>query len=356
MRTFFFAVILGLLAAVHSTPVDTVTQIPTEASDEVIRLAVMDGFLVEPIPSLTTESPRRNSTVQASQQPPSVSTQSDVMEGSGEESTTPVFSQLATLTQTVSHDQISTSTALPREIGHSSADLNQSDVTSDHSSVSDAADSDSKEGDEEKHGQFSPTTSSTTSSSNKDTKAATSTSTDASITPKAPVMFTRSEGSGWESESDKESDKESRLGMESPFLSDGGSGSGEESGMDFNTVITTTVKAIMEIQKVNVIQHNAQQPQVNKVIPPEPQNKGHSTPGWIIIVGFIVGLAALVLLCLAIATRDKWNGPRQVSSSNQQRELEMETFLHNDMPRENGKAAEYTVIPLDELPEKYSSH
>lgn len=29
------------------------------------------------------------------------------------------------------------------------------------------------------------------------------------------------------------------------------------------------------------------------------------SPGWIIIVGFIVGVAALVMLCVAIATRDK---------------------------------------------------
>ncbi|GLD55825.1 mucin-4-like isoform X1 [Lates japonicus] len=96
---------------------------------------------------------------------------------------------------------------------------------------------------------------------------------------------------------------------------------------------------------------------------PPMQNVEHGTPGWIIIVGFIVGVAVLVMICVAIATRDKWNGPNQVSqsdtktdSSNQQRELEMETFLQKDEPRENGKAAEYTVIPLDELPENYSTH
>ncbi|KAG8001198.1 hypothetical protein GBF38_006762 [Nibea albiflora] len=96
---------------------------------------------------------------------------------------------------------------------------------------------------------------------------------------------------------------------------------------------------------------------------PEEQNAAHGTPGWIVIVGFIVGVAALVMLCVAIATRDKWNGPSQASqletntnSTNQQRELELETFLHKDKPRENGKAADYTVIPLDELSESYSSH
>jgi len=36
-------------------------------------------------------------------------------------------------------------------------------------------------------------------------------------------------------------------------------------------------------------------------------NNNHSTicPDWIIILGFIVGLAALIMLCAAIATRDK---------------------------------------------------
>lgn len=54
----------------------------------------------------------------------------------------------------------------------------------------------------------------------------------------------------------------------------------------------------------------------------------------------------------------RWNRPKQqetkIDTSDQQREVEMETFLHKDVPKENGKAAEYTVIPLEELSEKYS--
>ncbi|XP_047437239.1 mucin-12-like isoform X2 [Mugil cephalus] len=91
------------------------------------------------------------------------------------------------------------------------------------------------------------------------------------------------------------------------------------------------------------------------------QHKGHSTPGWIIIVAFIVGVGALVMVCVAIATRDKWNAPNQTyqvetktNSTNQQMELEMETFLEKDKPMENGKAAEYRVIPLEELQDNYS--
>ncbi|XP_057694918.1 uncharacterized protein LOC130917480 isoform X2 [Corythoichthys intestinalis] len=94
--------------------------------------------------------------------------------------------------------------------------------------------------------------------------------------------------------------------------------------------------------------------------PTEEQHKGHVTPDWIIILGFVVGVAALVMLCAAIATRDKWNGPRQALSLQtkveypQQQKDENEVFLEKDAPKENGKAVEYTVIPLDELPEKYS--
>ncbi|XP_070818360.1 uncharacterized protein cd44a [Chaetodon trifascialis] len=112
------------------------------------------------------------------------------------------------------------------------------------------------------------------------------------------------------------------------------------------------------------ITENVQLQQMKENVKPSlPQNStAQSAQGWIIIVGFIVGVAALVMLCVAIATRDKWNGPKQAAqletttgSSNQQREQEMETFLLKEKPMENGKAAEYTVIPLDELPEKCST-
>lgn len=63
-------------------------------------------------------------------------------------------------------------------------------------------------------------------------------------------------------------------------------------------------------------------------------------------------------------TLHRWNAPSKafrtdseskIKSINQHRDVEMETFLHKDQPRENGRVTEYTVIPLDELPEKYSS-
>ncbi|KAK2853699.1 hypothetical protein Q5P01_006360 [Channa striata] len=100
---------------------------------------------------------------------------------------------------------------------------------------------------------------------------------------------------------------------------------------------------------------------VQRIPPSGPQTS--ETPRWIIILGLLVGIAVVVIVGVAIATREKWIGPSQVhqletqtNSSNQQRELEMKTFLNKDKPKENGKAGEYTIIPLDELPQSSTSH
>ncbi|XP_044059299.1 cell wall integrity and stress response component 4-like [Siniperca chuatsi] len=317
MRNLLFGVILGL-AVVHSTPVNTVTQIPAKADNDVLREAMTDGFLIEQafLPSLTTESPKRNTTVQASQQPSSDSKKSDMFEGSAdldtsEKSTTFLFVQhYATTTQSVSHAQRITSTVLSRDTDDSSLD---SSTTQSHPDILSTLGSDLGSGDGENLGQNPATSFSMTSSSNTDTSTTSSSST------ATPHKF---------EESEKSEEVSPIFGMKSRLID----------------------------QPLN------NEPEKEPVNTSSPQNNGHSTPGWIIIVGFIVGVAALAMLCAAIATRDKWNGPKQASqletktnSSNQKRELEMETFLHKDNPRENGKAAEYTVIPLDELSEKYSS-
>nr|XP_046250789.1 uncharacterized protein LOC124062214 [Scatophagus argus] len=283
MMNFLFGVILGLVTVVHSTPIHTMTQ------DEVYREAITDGYLINHVflTSFTTESPKRDVTIQTSQQPSSKSEESDMNEGSGSGDTATSFLQpevkkFAATTLEVSHDQSSASILLPRDTDEGSGDAG---ILS----------------------QYLTTSSSMTATS--------STGTDAA--PKLPF----DEGSGSVLESDIRI--ESRMGV-------------------FNA---------------------PSQDKVQEFQPSSPQNAEHGTPGWIIIVGFVVGLAALVILCVAIATRDKWKGPKQATqletktnSSNQQRELEMETFLHKDKPKENGKVAEYTVIPLDEFPGNYSSH
>lgn len=145
------------------------------------------------------------------------------------------------------------------------------------------------------------------------------------------------------------------------FLDTQGSGSGfgsEES----NFIIEKTI--ITQVQSTNFNKPMSKMDKKNPVTGPEEpiqsKREGRSTPGWMIIVGFVVGVAALVLLCIAIATRDKWNGPNQASlanetkcgSSDQAMAQEMETFLHKEHPEEVKDEEEYTVIPLNELPEK----
>ncbi|XP_065808732.1 mucin-17-like [Labrus bergylta] len=323
MRNLSFGVILGLLAFVHSTPLTTVTQI--SAKDEVVNEALTDGFLID-LPSLTTASPKRNTTVPVSQPSSSVPTESD-FEGSALGESSDLFHQHegehpATTTQSVSHPPSSTSTVFLRAVDHSSSDLSitqstqasfksssvpneaQPSYTPDHKSTSqttrhavrifDPLTSDLGSGDGEMPEQYTTTTSSMNSNTNGVTDAASSTIMATPIGPKRPRMFLPND----------------------------------------------------ELVVVN------KEPQTGP--------SGHKTPGWMIITGFIVGVAALVVICVAIATRDKWNAPSkasqletQTNSTNQQREQEqeMETFL----PKENGKAAEYTVIPLDELPENNSS-
>ncbi|XP_041790075.1 uncharacterized protein LOC121604577 [Chelmon rostratus] len=311
MRNLLFVVALGLLAVVHSTPVNNVNQ------DDIYREAETDGYLVDNHlkTSVTTQSPKRILTSQASQQPSSESEKSETIEGSGagdnDESMTSVFHQhggkhLTTTTlsaKLLSHAQSSTSKVLRRHTDDSSVP----DVIV---SIFDSLESGFGSGDKGIYNEEIQYDVSV------NTKMGTSTSTTAHIRHNTPQSFEENEGSGSDS-----------------FIEE---------------VITRTV----------------QEPQVKEnVMLASPQNNtAHSTPGWIIIVGFIVGVAALVMLCVAIATRDKWNGPKHVSQletktnpSNQQMELEMETFLHKDKPKENGKAAEYTVIPLDELPEKCSA-
>ncbi|KAF1392535.1 hypothetical protein PFLUV_G00029030 [Perca fluviatilis] len=369
MRNLVFGVILGLLAVVHSTPVNTVTQIPTKDEDEVFKEAVTEGYLVEPyfIRLLTTESPKRNTSVKASTQKlSSDSKERDMIEGSAAGDTndkTSMFLQFATTTPSVSHVQSSASTVLTRDTVHSSPDpatsrshqssftsssvpsKARSSVTLDQISVSlttypavstfdflSTQSSDLGSGDGEMLGQYSTTTSSTTSSSNTDTSAASSTSTAAFIRPKAPVTFAGSEGSG------------------------------EGSGMEFSTVSSSTGEKLRAVQ--HAILKDVQNPlKVDQDIVLGPKNKEHSTPGWIMILALMVGFAALVMVFVALATRNKWSGPRHASQietktnfSNQQMGLEMETFLHKDELLVNGKAGDYTVIPLDEIPEKDSSH
>ncbi|XP_067429862.1 serine-rich adhesin for platelets-like [Thunnus thynnus] len=404
MKSLLFGVILGLFAAVHSTPVNAVTQIPIKAEDDVYREVVEDEFLVDQklLPSLTTEPPKRNTTVQASHPTPSDSEESDthtplddMIESNAawetsDKSTISVFFQDRDEHYETTSTR-STSTVLPRDTDVSTSDSPttqspQSGFTSSSMPTEDygfltTLSSDLGSGDGEILDQNPATSSTTTPSSNTETRPTS--------------LFVENEGSGLGSEPflsfaiTSSSNTETR--PTSLFVENEGSGLGSEPFLSFaitssSTTETSTASSTFpattisseglqsssvsesgsglesEISKESRQRMFSEVKEPHKVEasddPDSHQHKGHNTPDWIIILGFVVGVAALVIICAAIATRDKWNGPNQLktktNSSDQQREVEMDTFLHKDMPRENGKATEYTVIPLEELPEKYS--
>ncbi|CAJ1049225.1 A-agglutinin anchorage subunit-like [Xyrichtys novacula] len=329
-----------------------VTQIPTKADDEILLEAATDGFLID-LPALTTESPKRNTTLPAVQSSSTVAGESD-FEGSASGESSDLFPQYATTTQSVTHTQFLTSTVFLRGVDHSSSDSSaiqstqssltstplpketQSSTTTDHPTASQTThhagstfallDSGSGSGDGLIPDEYPTKTASTTST----TSPVTKTSTENSVTISSSTTT-----------------KAAPLGQGRGRISNGKSA--KNTGEDSEIRNATSVVS----QPINNVSDSA--PKTSET------HKGHSTPDWIIIVGFIVGVAALIMLLAAIATRDKWNRPKtahledKTNSANQQKEQEMETFLRNDQPKENGKASEYTVIPLDELPDKYSS-
>ncbi|XP_022059702.2 uncharacterized protein LOC110957808 [Acanthochromis polyacanthus] len=376
MRKLLLGLFLGLLAVVHSTPVTSVTQVPVNNEDDVFREAMTDGFIVL---SLTTETPKTQSTIEASQHFESTSNADDVsrdfvlttevsktnatvpasqqpdfedIEGSAEGvtnnfwhggyMTTTSTQEASSATESTTSMQealgateSTTTTSMQEALGATESmtsgfDPNElpaetTTVKASQQPFSDDMSEGSAMGDSEDMSTTFPWFGSSTTT--------TSTSTDSPVSSLSTDF-----GSG---------DEELVLPATVNTL-----GSGLGSGMIEEPAVSKTGK----VQLVNM----EKPAMVVETQDPE-QHKGHTTPGWIIIVGFIVGVAALVLLCLAIATRDKWNGPSQASTtktetnpSNQQKGLEMETFLPREEPMENGKAAEYTVIPLDELSESYS--
>ncbi|XP_028813460.1 CD44 antigen [Denticeps clupeoides] len=105
----------------------------------------------------------------------------------------------------------------------------------------------------------------------------------------------------------------------------------------------------------------------------EPASEGdnsNSTPAWLIILLVVVAVAAVLLVCAAVVTRNRWCGKHQslmitktssdgngaatsaTSSREQEREQEMVTLMNKEKIQENGNTEEFTVITLEESPEK----
>ncbi|XP_044213417.1 CD44 antigen [Thunnus albacares] len=111
--------------------------------------------------------------------------------------------------------------------------------------------------------------------------------------------------------------------------------------------------------------------QMDPVVPkPDPQGNSGST-NWLVIVGVIVAVAAILLVCAAVAKRNSWCGKQQTlmitskdsgegngaaasasSSHAQEREQEMVTLMNKEKIQENGNTEEFTVITLEESPDK----
>ncbi|XP_022527637.2 CD44 antigen isoform X2 [Astyanax mexicanus] len=107
------------------------------------------------------------------------------------------------------------------------------------------------------------------------------------------------------------------------------------------------------------------------MIPKEDDKPNSGSSDWLIVVGVIVAVAAILLVCAAVATRKRWCGKRQTlmitsksssegngaaasvaSSRAQEREQEMVTLMNKEKIQENGNTEEFTVITLEESPEK----
>ncbi|XP_034736096.1 CD44 antigen isoform X2 [Etheostoma cragini] len=101
------------------------------------------------------------------------------------------------------------------------------------------------------------------------------------------------------------------------------------------------------------------------------QQERSSSSNWLVIIGVIVAVAAILLVCAAVAKRKSWCGKRQTlmitskdsgegngtaasasSSHAQEREQEMVTLMNKEKIQENGNTEEFTVIKLEESPDK----
>ncbi|KAI3371493.1 hypothetical protein L3Q82_024079, partial [Scortum barcoo] len=111
--------------------------------------------------------------------------------------------------------------------------------------------------------------------------------------------------------------------------------------------------------------------QVHGSLPdPNPQESSASSD-WPVIIVVIVAVAVIILVCVAVAKRNSWCGKQQTlmitpkdsgegngaaasasSSHAQEREQEMVTLMSKEKIQENGNTEEFTVITLEESPDK----
>ncbi|XP_038131250.1 CD44 antigen [Cyprinodon tularosa] len=103
----------------------------------------------------------------------------------------------------------------------------------------------------------------------------------------------------------------------------------------------------------------------------ESERQKSSSSDWLVVIVVILAVAAVLLVCAAVARRKGWCGRRQTlnittkesgdgngvavvpsSSNNPEREQEMVTLMNKENIQENGTTEEFTVITLEESPDK----
>ncbi|KAF7659781.1 hypothetical protein LDENG_00293140 [Lucifuga dentata] len=106
-------------------------------------------------------------------------------------------------------------------------------------------------------------------------------------------------------------------------------------------------------------------------MPTSAEQESGGSSNWLVIVGVIVAVAAILLVCAAVAKRNSWCGKQQTlmitskeggegngaatsasTSHAQEREQEMVTLMNKEKIQENGNTEEFTVITLEESPDK----
>ncbi|XP_031713922.1 CD44 antigen [Anarrhichthys ocellatus] len=100
-------------------------------------------------------------------------------------------------------------------------------------------------------------------------------------------------------------------------------------------------------------------------------SESSNSSNWLVIIGVIVAVAAILLVCAIVAKRKSWCGKQQTlmitskdggegngaaasasSPHAQEREQEMVTLMNKEKIQENGNTEEFTVITLEESPDK----
>ncbi|XP_017278450.1 CD44 antigen isoform X2 [Kryptolebias marmoratus] len=98
---------------------------------------------------------------------------------------------------------------------------------------------------------------------------------------------------------------------------------------------------------------------------------GSGSSDWLVVTIVILAVAAIFIVCVVVAKRKSWCGRKQTlmitakdggegngtaaaasSSHNQDREQEMVTLMNKENIQENGNTEEFTVIKLEESPDK----